>query len=106
MEYDSVNVVSKSRKKLHKLLRTEQITYAYLDHIDVLHITNYKDRAKGHYVQTDLASVGGYPVDENGHPYILYSPFEEKRNRIIPKELSNLYKALSIRWSAYDYDYM
>lgn len=73
--------------------------FAYLDYAGILHITKHEATAKSHakngkYVQTGVEARGGYPVDDKGNAYILYSETEEKHGYEIPAELSELYKRL------------
>jgi hypothetical protein len=73
--------------------------FAYIDFGGVLHITKYENTAKSHakngkYVETYVSAKGGYPVDEEGHPYIVYSDVEEKHGYEIPEAIANLYRLL------------
>lgn len=73
--------------------------YAYLDTAYILHITKSLDVAESHSVnkkieKTDYPAKGGYPVDEKGNAYVLYSETEEKHRYEIPAELAELYKKL------------
>ena len=73
--------------------------FAYLDSAEILHITQYEAIArthggKGGIVETDFPAHGGYPVDEEGKAYILYSETEEKHDREIPEKLAELYRKL------------
>ena len=70
--------------------------FAYIDYGDILHITKYENTAKSHakngkYVITEVLASHGYPVDEKGNPYILYSATVEKHGYAIPEELAELY---------------
>lgn len=70
--------------------------FAYLDYAGILHITKYEATAKSHakngkYVETTVEAHGGYPVNEKGNAYVLYSETEEKHDYEIPAELSELY---------------
>lgn len=73
--------------------------FAYLDYAGILHITKYEETAKSHakgkkYAATEVPAKGGYPVDDKGNAYVLYSETEEKHGYEIPAELSELYKSL------------
>lgn len=75
------------------------MSYAYLDKDNILHITNYyrvaSDYAKNKYfVKTDYPALYGYPIDENNKIIVLYSETKERKNKPIPKELSDLYRLL------------
>lgn len=82
--------------------------FAYLDSAKILHISKYEDTAKRcvkkvvdkttnevirvwNIVPTNVAAIGGYPVDGEGKPYILYSITETKHDRETPEELIKLY---------------
>lgn len=73
--------------------------FAYLDSACILHITKSEAIATSHSVngkveKTDFPAKGGYPIDDKGIFYVLYSETEEKHNYAIPAELSELYKKL------------
>lgn len=76
------------------------MSYAYLDEDNILHITNYYrvalDCAKNKYfLKTDFPSLYGYPIDNDNKIMVLYSATKERKNKPIPKELSDLYKQLN-----------
>lgn len=82
--------------------------FAFLDIEDILHITKWEDTAKrcvkkirdkdGNVlkiwpiVETDFPAKDGYPINEDGNNYTIYSETEERHGYDIPAELVELYK--------------
>ena len=72
--------------------------FAYLDNAEILHITKSEGIAKAHsgngkVVMTEFPAKGGYPIDNVGNYYVLYSEKEDKHGKKIPYELEQLYLA-------------
>ena len=81
---------------------------AYLDSGDILHITRFYDTAQRcvkklrdendkvikiwPIVETDFPAKDGYPINEEGNNYTIYSETEERHGYAIPAELVELYK--------------
>ena len=81
---------------------------AYIDSADILHIS--KDRATAErcvkkirdendkiikmwpIVETDFPAKDGYPINEDGNNYTIYSETEERHSYEIPDKLVELYK--------------
>lgn len=71
--------------------------FAFIGEGGILHVTKYEQTAKTHslngkYYKTDVEAAHGYPVDDEGDAYILYSDTEAKHNKEIPEELAELYR--------------
>lgn len=74
--------------------------YAYLTG-DVLHITANEETAKKHvgegkYIETNVPSAHGYPIDNEGEAIIMWGAETEKHGNHgrITAELRELYRAL------------
>lgn len=83
--------------------------YAYLDSANILHITKgmeyaqrdvKKEKDKDNnvikvwpIVETEFPAKGGYPIDNVGNYYVLYSEKEDKHGKKIPYELEQIYLA-------------
>ena len=82
--------------------------FGYVDTAMILHITKDEATAKRcvkkvkdksgkvirmwNIVPTDFPAIGGYPIDEKGNIYTLYSATEERHKYAIPEELAKLYE--------------
>lgn len=71
--------------------------YAFIDTGGLLRVTKYEKTAKdkslsGKYYKTNVAAAYGFPVDDEGKQYLLFSDKDEKNNREIPEELAALYR--------------
>ena len=94
---NKIDNITLCNKKHNSLIYAEVPQYAYLDHANVLHITKHKDIAKkygrGKYIQTNIASIHGYPANSKEKYYILTvykNRIESKNAKPIPKELKQL----------------